>query len=150
MKTQLAIYVSTFVLWHDRILILQRRSTEKDFANLWEIPGGRMKASENIQDACKRETFEETGLHVHLLEPVSLMEYWKETGRTQMNCVQVNFLCQLKNAREPRILLSNEHARYQWVPWNCHGNRLVSKELRKSWKEASARIGTYARLFENV
>ncbi len=139
MRHAVGVYVGSFILCKDEILILQRRASERDFAGLWEIPGGRMKAHETLVQACKRETREETGLRLTAPEAVSAMEYWKTKGRTEFHCVQINFLVSI-GMKRPSIQLSKEHAQYRWVPWDSCGNNLVSRELQASWRIAISRI----------
>ncbi|MCX8169372.1 MAG: NUDIX hydrolase [Candidatus Methanomethylicia archaeon] len=47
-------------------ILLVKRATEPS-KGLWAIPGGKLKWGENIEDAVKREIFEETGLEVEVL-----------------------------------------------------------------------------------
>lgn len=145
MKKQAAVYVATFMLWKGQVLILRRRNTEKDFAGLWEIPGGRVQASERLFEACQRETFEETNIRVLSGEAVSVMEFWKDTAHFRVNCVQINFLCPLRRrARPPEVVLSSEHDGLQWVPWGSLGKGLVSPELRGSWRAAAYKMQLYS------
>jgi 8-oxo-dGTP diphosphatase len=132
-------YASSFILCGDDILILQRGASDPDFPGLWEIPGGRVKPDETLLEACRRETLEETGLRLKAAEAVSVMEYWKNRGRTRFHCIQVNFLTWI-GTRRPQIRLSNEHSRYRWVTWDSYGEDLVSKEMRASWVTATAKI----------
>ena len=141
MKAQIAIYVGAFLLFGSKILILQRSRVERSYANLWEIPGGRMKPTETLFEACVRETLEETGIGIQRGEPVSVMEFWKNTNLSRTNCVQVNFLCALTDAMGmAEIVLSSEHERYRWVPWNSFGEGLTSHELRDSWRSAALKM----------
>jgi len=48
-----------------RLLLVQRATTERAFANLWEIPGGAAEPSDpTILHSVAREVFEETGLRL--------------------------------------------------------------------------------------
>jgi ADP-ribose pyrophosphatase YjhB (NUDIX family) len=66
-----------FDINHENILLIQRADNGK-----WAVPGGYMEPGENFSEACAREVFEETGLHIqvkHLIsiytDPDILLEY---------------------------------------------------------------------------
>jgi 8-oxo-dGTP pyrophosphatase MutT (NUDIX family) len=41
----------------------------------WCLPGGRMESGESVTEACEREVWEETGLHVRVLRLVGVYSY---------------------------------------------------------------------------
>lgn len=51
----------------ERILLIRRADN-----GMWAVPGGYMEAGENFMEACAREVFEETGLHVQAKRLVSI------------------------------------------------------------------------------
>lgn len=52
---------------HHRILLIRRMDTSR-----WAVPGGYMQAGESLSEACAREVFEETGLHVTVRRLISV------------------------------------------------------------------------------
>ena len=51
------------LVYHDnKLLILKRAGSDKNDANLWDVPGGKIETGEGIHDAIKREVYEETGI----------------------------------------------------------------------------------------
>jgi ADP-ribose pyrophosphatase YjhB (NUDIX family) len=50
-----------------RILLIRRADNGR-----WAVPGGYMDAGENFMEACAREVFEETGLHVQAKRLISI------------------------------------------------------------------------------
>ena len=59
-------YEVTAGLLHDARgrLLIQQRPLGGLLGGLWEFPGGKKKAGESLQEACRRELFEELGVNV--------------------------------------------------------------------------------------
>jgi 8-oxo-dGTP pyrophosphatase MutT (NUDIX family) len=49
-----------FVVEDDRLLLVQKSSSDPYYPEYWEVPGGRMKPKEDPDDHIRRETWEET------------------------------------------------------------------------------------------
>ncbi len=67
------------------VLIVQRNPNEKNYANKWELPSGKVDPGETIKQAFEREVLEETGLKVKLSSirwPTSQFKYTIQ-GRTE-------------------------------------------------------------------
>jgi 8-oxo-dGTP diphosphatase len=58
-----------------KFLITRRTLDKKWAAGAWEIPGGGASAGETSMDAVKREVYEETGIDLGRLEPLSVYSY---------------------------------------------------------------------------
>jgi 8-oxo-dGTP diphosphatase len=52
------------------LLLIQRKNPP--FQDAWALPGGFVEYGETTEDAVKREFFEETGLHVDIIELVGV------------------------------------------------------------------------------
>lgn len=52
--------VGAIVLDNDRILLVKRKNSP--YKGYWGVPGGRVEYGERLEEAVKRELFEETGL----------------------------------------------------------------------------------------
>lgn len=55
---------------HGRILLTRRADNGQ-----WCLPGGRMEPGESAAEACEREVFEETGLHVRVKRLVGVYSH---------------------------------------------------------------------------
>ena len=52
---------------HEKVLLTRRSDN-----GLWCLPGGRMEPGESIEECCRREVLEETGLEVELKRLIAL------------------------------------------------------------------------------
>ncbi len=50
----------------DGCVFIQRRPEEGLLGGLWEFPGGKQEAGETMEEACRREIFEEVGVEVNV------------------------------------------------------------------------------------
>ena len=94
-----------------KILVLKRSCEEDVFAELWDIPGGKIEYGEKIIDGIKREVFEETGLDVEIeFRPWSLWSFM--TPAKERQTVGITLLAKYLGGE---VKLSNEHTDYKWI-----------------------------------
>ncbi len=65
-KQRIPVYeIVVGLLFDDRgRLLVQRRSEDSMLGGLWEFPGGKREQGESLEEACRREVFEEIGVDV--------------------------------------------------------------------------------------
>lgn len=91
------IYALTLLENEDgRFLITQRTMDKKWAAGAWEIPGGGADQGETSRQAAEREAYEETGLSVKALEPVSVYSYRNDDAEGGDN-----YFCDIYHYRLP-------------------------------------------------
>ncbi len=74
---------------------------------VWDLPGGKIEANEDIYKALKREVMEETGLTV---KKFSFLTSWIKTNRSLGDRLVVVFEAELnKKAKNVDVRLSEEH-----------------------------------------
>ena len=63
MKTT-KVAVGVIVDKQNNCVYVSRRPSHKHLSGLWEFPGGKVETGENIEEALKRELYEEVGIDV--------------------------------------------------------------------------------------
>lgn len=104
--------VRALVYHNDKIVLLKRFGSDKDDANLWDIPGGAIKPGENICDAIKREVLEETGIKPSALSIKDLYGLIFDEFHQNSKLVIAVFICQSATSN---IRLNSEHSEYCWI-----------------------------------
>ncbi|SCZ77705.1 NUDIX hydrolase [Acidaminobacter hydrogenoformans] len=99
------------ILAEGKILLLLRSRPSKGETGYWELPGGRMNLGECYEEAVKREVYEETGLKISVVKPLTVYDS-KRDKDTQV--IGIIFLCAL-DASNPKVQLSSEHLDSMWV-----------------------------------
>jgi 8-oxo-dGTP diphosphatase len=108
-----AIAVKAFIVDDKkRLLIIKREPRDVHKPGVWEIPGGRLSSGEDPIEGVQRETKEETGLSIDVLNPLSVRHFTREDGQ---KITMIIFLCK---AECNNIKLSDEHTEYEWIELN--------------------------------
>ncbi|MGD2207474.1 MAG: NUDIX hydrolase [Anaerolineae bacterium] len=81
------------IIRKDDCIALIKRSTEPS-KGLWTFPGGAVELGESLQDAARREAWEETGLHVQVGRVVTVIDniVCDETGQVRYHYIIVDYL----------------------------------------------------------
>jgi 8-oxo-dGTP diphosphatase len=82
-----------------------------DSADIWDPPGGRMEADEDLTTAVTREVAEETGLDVEVAGPCySFLTYYKEE-----RLLAVSMACRVQGDAEAVTLEAGCATDWRWV-----------------------------------
>jgi 8-oxo-dGTP diphosphatase len=92
----------------NKFLVLLRSDIEEISPNEIDIPGGRLKFGEELEDGLKREVKEELGITIEILK---LSRAWSLI-KDDLHLVGLTFLA---NYVGGEIELSGEHNNFQWV-----------------------------------
>lgn len=106
------------------MLLLVKKSAEDPIhPGKWEIPGGRMKFGESVEQNIKREVKEETGLHISVGEPFDVwawMIYETDSSGSPMQ-TQVVAVARVCEADSDDVSISGQKKEdylsdARWVP----------------------------------
>jgi 8-oxo-dGTP diphosphatase len=92
----------------DKYLLLRRSSDSKTNPGRWEPPGGKVEPGELLDEALRREVFEETSLQVVVSRLLGAIEF-------ELPTVKVACLIMGGRLMSGDIRLSREHDAYQWL-----------------------------------
>lgn len=91
----------------DRYLYLLRNDVKNP--GCWGLPGGKVDAGENLQEALTRECTEEIGIWPEAIKLVPIEKFTSIDNRFSYH----TFFCLVENEFVP--ILNNEHYGYSWI-----------------------------------
>lgn len=96
-------------------LLLLQRNLKKTKEVYWDLPGGRLQRNESLEEALRREVFEETGLqNITNVRPftVSLTNIRIPIHDSDVGLIFALYLCEVPT--NSPICLSHEHVHFEW------------------------------------
>jgi len=124
--------VTVLVFRGDRVLAMQRASTEAAGAGLWEGISGRVEADEDPLVAAEREVVEESGLRVRV-RPRPVDTYAARRGGEPMTVIVFR-----AEHEAGEVVLSVEHDAHRW----CELDELTELGVPARLIEAAHRAKT--------
>jgi 8-oxo-dGTP diphosphatase len=94
------------------ILLIERKF--EPFKGYWALPGGFVNIDEELETACIRELYEETGITVDFLKQFKTFGTIDRDPRART--ISVVFSCRLNQATEP--VCGDDAAKAHWYPLN--------------------------------
>ena len=91
-----------------KCLFLRRSPDSKTNPGRWEPPGGKLDPGERLDEALRREVFEEAGLQISVRRLLGAIEY-------EVPAVKVACLIMEGRLVTDDVTLSSEHDSYQWM-----------------------------------
>lgn len=96
------------------ILLIKRSSHDRYLPGLWEFPGGKLEAGENVIEALQEEVLEEVGLQVQKLSDLVYCESRVLATGLYKGSIYVGLVGLARSAHDS-VQLSDEHSDYAWV-----------------------------------
>ncbi|MBU1855225.1 MAG: NUDIX domain-containing protein [Nanoarchaeota archaeon] len=109
--TNFGIAVKAFIVNHnEEVLIIKRSPDDIHKPDVWDIPGGRLNTiDEDPFEGVKRETLEEVGLEIEIINPLQIKHFTRDDGQ---KITMIIFLCKPLTFD---VKLSKEHTEYRWI-----------------------------------
>ncbi len=123
-----------------KILVLHAnmKILDKDVADHWDLPGGRLQKGQNLEETLGREVEEEIGIKdliVHQLIDASIS---KMRIRPEYGLVLFSFLCSIKDNQQIE-LTDDEHSEFGWFDTK-DAAKLLSTKFSDEFVEKLVRL----------
>jgi 8-oxo-dGTP pyrophosphatase MutT (NUDIX family) len=96
----------------DRLLLMKRSDS-----GYWGLPGGSTEPGERVEEAAKRETLEETGLHIAEMELFGVFSgpelYYKYPNGDEVYNVTIVYS---SRDWDGEVIINEEHTEFGWFP----------------------------------
>jgi 8-oxo-dGTP diphosphatase len=104
--------VGAIVFKGDSILMVERAG--KPLKGYWSLPGGLVETGETLEEAVRRETLEETGLHVRPVEQFEIFERIMRDaeGRAEYHYVLADYICKVTGGT---LAAADDANRAAWI-----------------------------------
>jgi ADP-ribose pyrophosphatase YjhB (NUDIX family) len=107
----------------DNCLLLAQYRDVNEVGHHYNLPGGRIKPNERLEDACRRKIYEETGAEIKTRELLFVYEYIGENHKFfagDKHSVSLIFRCDLLLGSEPSMMSATKPDLIQtdvcWIP----------------------------------
>ncbi len=108
-KALFIVGVKVLVFDNNGMLLILKRSSKTKVGGLWSFPGGSIDKGEDVQEAAKRETQEETKLDI---ESIKVFNVTITNKGKKDESIVIGFTA---SAKHKRIKLNWEHDKYKWI-----------------------------------
>jgi 8-oxo-dGTP pyrophosphatase MutT (NUDIX family) len=105
------ILITSTAIEKDNKFLILKRAKHDTKPGMWEFPGGKIEDKESVEDCCKREVFEESGLKTNEIKYIGYSERCSSSSKN-LHVIAHHFHC--KNF-DGDVRLSNEHEDFKWI-----------------------------------
>lgn len=127
------VIVGPFILNDKNELLL---FTSPKWKNEWIVPGGHVEPGETLEDAVLRETKEEIGVDIEIVELFNISQNFVSPPEFKRNAhfIFIDFIAKLKS---DQFVFNDEISEYKWFGLD---EAASSSCVKKSCKKAAAKI----------
>ena len=111
------INVAAAVIYAGDMILIASRPANREYAGLWEFPGGKIEPGETVAQCLHRELYEELGITVNVFDQIYFTECDYPARIVRLHFVRC-MMPQRSTAAMPR-----ENQQIQWV--RCNGDCCV-------------------------
>jgi 8-oxo-dGTP diphosphatase len=106
------------------ILLVERG--REPLKGYWSLPGGAVEVGEQLTEAVRRETLEETGLEI---EPVSVVEIFERITRDAVGSAEYHYVLvdYLSRVTGGELKAGDDVSKAQWVERSCLGQYRITE-----------------------
>lgn len=118
--------VSVLLERNSKILMQLRKGSHR--ANTWELPGGHMDLGESFETTCKREIFEEIGIHIDSVDKIDFLNtIFKDDG---LHYITLYFKAVWDTSQEPKIMEPEKIKELRWCDPNTPPSPIFSDNVK--------------------
>ena len=113
-EVKLFVAGKAFIVYKKKVLIIRESTqySEGTHAGKFDLPGGRLKPGERLEESMHREIFEETGLKMQIGKPLFVNESMPIVKNEKWQIIRIFYMCV---AETDKVLLSKDHDSYEWI-----------------------------------
>ncbi|MEM4397367.1 MAG: NUDIX domain-containing protein [Candidatus Woesearchaeota archaeon] len=126
------------------VVFFENDKNEREFLILhyeeghWDLPKGHVEKNETLEEAAIRETFEETGLKINLINGFKeKIDYTFKDKYKNYRLVHKDVYFFLGKAEKKEVKLSQEHIGYMWLPIDAALKKLTYEKTKNILKKAN-------------
>ena len=119
MPNKKQITVTAAVIWEDGKVLITQRPKGVHLEGFWEVPGGKMKETETLEQCMEREIMEELGIRIRVEKELfeTVHEYESKVVELHFfHCAIVKGSASPKEGQKMKWVLPSEISGYRFPP----------------------------------
>ena len=124
--------VGAVIVRDKEVLLIKRAAPPKE--GYYSIPGGLVEVGERVEDAVRREVYEETGLKIEIEKLIAVMDniIKDEEGRVKYHYILVDYLAKPISGE---LRVSSDASDVKWVRFDRLKGIKLTETAKKLFRE---------------